>query len=192
MDFYELLKGPGPVILDGGMGTMLQARGLGLGEHPELAALEHRDWVVDIHRQYAQAGSQILCANTFGANREKLRRTGKTVAEVVPPSIDAAREGAAGNALVALDIGPIGQLLEPTGSLRFEEAVNIFKEVVLAGVQAGADLVLIETMTDLQECRAALLAVKECCSLPVMVTMTYEDRGRTFLGHSPACAALTA
>ena len=76
MDFYELLKGPGPVILDGGMGTMLQARGLGLGEHPELAALEHRDWVVDIHRQYAQAGSQILCANTFGANREKLRRTG--------------------------------------------------------------------------------------------------------------------
>ena len=77
MDFYELLKGPGPVILDGGMGTMLQARGLGLGEHPELAALEHRDWVVDIHRQYAQAGSQILCANTFGANREKLRRTGK-------------------------------------------------------------------------------------------------------------------
>ena len=110
--------------------------------------------------------------------------------EVVPPSIDAAREGAAGNALVALDIGPIGQLLEPTGSLRFEEAVNIFKEVVLAGVQAGADLVLIETMTDLQECRAALLAVKECCSLPVMVTMTYEDRGRTFLGHSPACAAL--
>ena len=190
MDFYELLKGPGPVILDGGMGTMLQARGLGLGEHPELAALEHRDWVVDIHRQYAQAGSQILCANTFGANREKLRRTGKTVTEVVPPSIDAAREGAAGNALVALDIGPIGQLLEPTGSLRFEEAVNIFKEVVLAGVPAGADLVLIETMTDLQECRAALLAVKECCSLPVMVTMTYEDRGRTFLGHSPACAAL--
>ena len=91
---------------------------------------------------------------------------------------------------MALDIGPIGQLLEPTGSLRFEEAVNIFKEVVLAGVQAGADLVLIETMTDLQECRAALLAVKECCSLPVMVTMTYEDRGRTFLGHSPACAAL--
>ena len=79
VDFYELLKGPGPVILDGGMGTMLQARGLGLGEHPELAALEHRDWVVDIHRQYAQAGSQILCANTFGANREKLRRTGKTV-----------------------------------------------------------------------------------------------------------------
>ena len=190
MDFYELLKGPGPVILDGGMGTMLQARGLGLGEYPELAALAHRDWVVDIHRQYARAGSQILCANTFGANREKLSRTGKTVAEVVPPSIAAARAGAEGKALVALDIGPIGQLLEPTGSLRFEEAVDIFKEVVLAGVQAGADLVLIETMTDLQECRAALLAVKECCSLPVMVTMTYEDRGRTFLGHSPACAAL--
>ncbi len=173
------------------MGTMLQARGLKLGEAPELAALEHPDWLEDIHAAYVEAGSQIIFANTFGCNREKLRRTGKTVEEVVPPSIAAARKAAAGRALVALDMGPIGQLLEPTGTLQFEDAVDIFAQVVRSGAAAGADLVMIETMTDLQECRAALLAVKENSDLPVMVTMTYEESGRTFLGCSPACAALT-
>lgn len=191
MEFRELLKAPGPVILDGGMGTMLQAKGLKLGEHPELAALEHPDWLLDIHRSYVEAGTQILCANTFGANREKLKRTGKTVEEVIPPSIAAARKAAQGKALVALDLGPIGQLLEPTGTLDFETAVDIFAQEVRSAVSAGADLVMIETMTDLQECRAALLAVKENSNLPVLVSMTYEERGRTFLGHSPACAALT-
>jgi 5-methyltetrahydrofolate--homocysteine methyltransferase len=170
---------------------MLQAKGLRLGEHPELAALEHPDWLLDIHRAYAAAGTQILCANTFGANREKLKRTGRTVEEVIPPSIAIAKEAAAGRALVALDLGPIGQLLEPTGTLDFETAVEIFAQQVRAGAAAGADLVMIETMTDLQECRAALLAVKENSGLPVMVSMTYEERGRTFLGHAPACAALT-
>ena len=191
MEFRKLLEAPGPVILDGGMGTMLQAKGLKLGEHPELAALDHPDWLLDIHRAYAEAGSQILCANTFGANREKLRRTGRTVEEVIPPSIAIAREAAAGRALVALDLGPVGQLLEPTGTLDFETAVDIFAQQVRCAVSAGADLVMIETMTDLQECRAALLAVKENSSLPVLVSMTYEERGRTFLGHAPACAALT-
>ena len=173
------------------MGTMLQARGLKLGEHPELAALEHSDWLLDIHRAYVDAGTQILCANTFGANREKLLRTGRTVEEVIPASIAIAREAARGKALVALDLGPIGQLLEPTGTLEFETAVDIFAQQVRAAVSAGADLVMIETMTDLQECRAALLAVKENSSLPVIVSLTYEERGRTFLGHAPACAALT-
>lgn len=173
------------------MGTMLQAKGLRLGEYPELAALEHPDWLLDIHRAYVEAGTQILCANTFGANREKLRRTGKTAEEVIPPSIAIAKEAAAGRALVALDLGPIGQLLEPTGALDFEEAVDIFAQQVRCAVSAGADLVMIETMTDLQECRAALLAVKENSTLPVIVSLTYEERGRTFLGHAPACAALT-
>jgi len=191
VEFRKLLEAPGPVILDGGMGTMLQAKGLKLGEHPELAALDHPDWLLDIHRAYAEAGSQILCANTFGANREKLRRTGRTVEEVIPPSIAIAREAAAGRALVALDLGPVGQLLEPTGTLDFETAVDIFAQQVRCAVSAGADLVMIETMTDLQECRAALLAVKENSTLPVLVSMTYEERGRTFLGHAPACAALT-
>lgn len=179
------------MILDGGMGTMLQAKGLKLGEHPELAALDHPDWLLDIHRAYAEAGSQILCANTFGTNREKLKRTGRTVEEVIPPSIAIAKEAAAGRALVALDLGPVGQLLEPTGTLDFETAVNIFAQQVRCAVSAGADLVMIETMTDLQECRAALLAVKENSTLPVLVSMTYEERGRTFLGHAPACVALT-
>ena len=191
MEFRKLLEAPGPVILDGGMGTMLQAKGLKLGEHPELAALDHPDWLLDIHRAYAEAGSQILCANTFGTNREKLKRTGRTVEEVIPPSIAIAKEAAAGRALVALDLGPVGQLLEPTGTLDFETAVDIFAQQVRCAVSAGADLVMIETMTDLQECRAALLAVKENSTLPVLVSMTYEERGRTFLGHAPACAALT-
>ena len=191
MEFRELLNTPGPVLLDGGMGTMLQARGLSMGEWPELVALEHPDWLEDIHRAYVEAGAQILCANTFGANREKLGRTGRTVEEVVPPSVEIARRAARGRALVALDVGPTGQLLEPTGTLRFEEAVDIFAQTVRAGVQAGADLILIETMTDLQEARAALLAAKENSSLPVIVTMTYEERGRTFLGCDPASAALT-
>ncbi|MCI8436311.1 MAG: dihydropteroate synthase [Lawsonibacter sp.] len=191
MEFRELLNTPGPILLDGGMGTMLQARGLKLGEHPELAALEHSGWLLDIHRAYVDAGTQILCANTFGANREKLLRTGRTAEEVIPASIAIAREAAQGKALVALDLGPIGQLLEPTGTLEFETAVDIFAQQVRAAVSAGADLVMIETMTDLQECRAALLAVKENSSLPVIVSLTYEERGRTFLGHAPACAALT-
>ena len=160
---------------------MLQAKGLPVGATPELTALEHPEWLLDIHRAYVEAGAQILCANTFGANREKLGRTGRTVEEVVPPSVEIARRAARGRALVALDVGPTGQLLEPTGTLRFEEAVDIFAQTERAGVQAGADLILIETMTDLQEARAALLAAKENSSLPVIVTMTYEERGRTFL-----------
>ena len=173
------------------MGTMLQSKGLKPGEYPELAALEHPDWLFDIHRAYVDAGSQIINTNTFGANRHKLTPMGKTVDEVVSASVAVARKAADGRALVALDVGPIGQLLEPTGTLPFEQAVDVFKEVISAGVKAGVDLIFIETVTDLQEARAALLAAKETCELPVMVTMTYEARCRTFLGHSPAAAALT-
>ena len=191
MEFNTLLASNTPVLLDGGMGTMLQARGLAAGQHPELAALEHPDWLEDIHRAYVEAGSQIISANTFGANRLKLANMGKTVAEVVPASIAVARKAAGDRALVALDIGPVGQLLEPTGILPFEQAVDIFKETVICGVEAGVDLIFIETMADLQEARAALIAAKEVCDLPVMVSMTFEERGRTFLGCPPAAAALT-
>ena len=173
------------------MGTMLQAKGLPVGAIPELTALEHPDWLLDIHRAYVEAGAQILYANTFGANREKLSHCGKTVEEIVPAAVALAKEAAQGRALVALDIGPTGQLLEPTGILDFETAVDIFAQVVRAGAAAGADLIVIETMTDLQEARAALLAAKENSGLPVLVTMTYEATGRTFLGCSPAAAALT-
>ena len=191
MEFLELLKTGRPVLLDGGMGTMLQARGLPVGAAPETATLEHPEWLREIHSAYLDAGSQIVYANTFGANREKLAHCGRTVAEVVPAAVSVAREAARGRGLVALDVGPIGQLLEPTGTLEFEQAVDIFAEVVEAGAAAGADLIAIETMTDLQEARAALLVAREHSSLPVLVTMTYEATGRTFLGCSPACAALT-
>ena len=173
------------------MGTMLQAKGLPVGATPELTALEHPEWLLDIHRAYVEAGAQILYANTFGANREKLSHCGRTVEEIVPAAVALAKEAAQGRALVALDIGPTGQLLEPTGILDFETAVDIFAQVVKAGAAAGADLIVIETMTDLQEARAALLAAKENSNLPVLVTMTYEATGRTFLGCSPAAAALT-
>ena len=173
------------------MGTMLQAKGLPVGGIPELTALEHPGWLEEIHAAYVQAGAQIIYACTFGANREKLAHCGATVEEIVPAAVSIAKKAAGGKALVALDIGPIGQLLEPTGTLDFEQAVDIFAQVVRAGVQAGADLIAIETMTDLQEARAALLAAKENADLPVLVTMTYEASGRTFLGCSPACAALT-
>ena len=191
MEFLELLKTDRPVLLDGGMGTMLQARGLPVGATPELVALEHPDWLREIHTAYLDAGSQIIYANTFGANREKLERTGRSVEEIVTAAVTVAKEAAAGRGLVALDIGPCGQLLEPTGMLGLEDAVDLFAQVVRAGVQAGADLIAIETMTDLQEARAALLAAKENSTLPVLVTMTYEASGRTFLGCSPAAAALT-
>ena len=191
MEFLELLQTGRPVLLDGGMGTMLQAKGLPVGATPELTALEHPEWLLDIHRAYVEAGAQILYANTFGANREKLSHCGKTVEEIVPAAVALAKEAAQGRALVALDIGPTGQLLEPTGILDFETAVDIFAQVVRAGAAAGADLIVIETMTDLQEARAALLAAKENSGLPVLVTMTYEATGRTFLGCSPAAAALT-
>ena len=190
MEFNKLLQGDAPILLDGGMGTMLQAKGLAAGQHPELAALICPDRLEEIHRAYVQAGSRIISTNTFGANRIKLCAMGATVEQVVPPSVAIARKAAGGKALVALDIGPIGQLLEPTGILPFEQAVDIFKETIRCGVEAGVDLIFIETMADLQEARAALIAAKEVCDLPVMVSMTFEERGRTFLGCPPA-AALT-
>ena len=170
------------VFLDGGMGTQLQARGLQPGQKPELAALEMPEVLTAIHTDYANAGADILLANTFGANAKKLTGCGHTVEEVVSASITCARKAAeTTGACVALDIGPLGELLVPAGTLAFEDAYNEFAQVIRAGAAAGADLVFLETMTDLYELKAALLAVKENSSLPVIVTMTYEERGRTFL-----------
>jgi len=173
------------------MGTMLQKQGLKLGQKPELVCLEHPEAVTAIHRQYAQAGSNILYANTFGANRLKLRDTGHTVAEVISVAIGCAKDGARGTgAKVALDIGPLGQLMRPMGSLTFEECYDMFREMCVAGENAGADLIAIETMMDLAEARAAVLAAKENTSLPVIVTMTFEESGRTFLGCDVGAAGM--
>ena len=190
MTVQELLQ-KDYIILDGGMGTMLQAKGMETGTIPETLNILKPDWIIDVHRQYIDAGSNIIYANTFGANRCKMDGTGFSVDDVVSAAVKNARTAADGRALVALDIGPIGQLLEPTGALSFEEANDIFSEIVKAGVNAGADLIVIETMTDLYETKAAVLAAKENSALPVFVTMTFESNMRTFTGCSVSAMCLT-
>ncbi len=176
-DFNKLL------FLDGAMGTVLQQRGLAVGEQPELLNLTQPALLQQIYREYMEAGSQVIYANTFGANAHKLARTGHGVEEIITAAIKLARESVEGSeTLVALDIGPLGELLEPMGTLTFEAAYELFKEMAVAGEKAGAQLAVIETMTDLYEAKAALLAVKENTSLPAFVTMSFEERGRTFTG----------
>ena len=173
----------GLVMLDGAMGTVLQQRGLPPGGKPELLNFTSPELLRAIYREYIDAGSQIICANTFGANALKLAGTGYSVDQVVSAAVAVAREAAAGTGVkVSLDLGPLGELLEPLGTLSFERAYGYFKEVAVAGERAGAELVSIETMTDLYEARAALLAVKENTSLPVLATMSFEQSGRTFTG----------
>lgn len=181
------------VFLDGGMGTQLQQRGLQPGQKPELAALEMPDVLTAIHRDYTAAGADILLANTFGANAKKLAGCGRSVEEVVSASIACARRaGQETSALVALDIGPLGELLAPAGTLAFEDAYEEFAQVIRAGTAAGADLVFLETMTDLYELKAAILAAKENCNLPVFTSMSFESRGRTFTGCTVESYAVTA
>ncbi len=186
--FYKLLNENEFVFLDGAMGTMLQANGLEAGGIPELLNFTRPELIADIHKAYAEAGARIVYANTFGANRYKLEHADKSVTEVIKAAVENAKKAVSGKALVALDIGPIGQLLEPTGSLSFEEAYDIFREQVTAG--AEADLIVFETMTDLYELKAAVLAAKENSSLPIVCTMTFEKNMRTFTGCSVSAMAL--
>ncbi len=179
------------VILDGAFGTLLQQAGLQPGEIPELWSLDHAGEIVAIHRSYVEAGADIIYSNTFGANRYKLAESQVTVEQVVKASVANAKEACVGSdTMVALDIGPIGQMLEPMGNLPFTEAYDIFREIVIAG-RDDADLVVIETMTDLREIKAAVLAARENSDLPVICTMTFEENGRTFTGTSAAIMALT-
>ncbi|MDR2781573.1 MAG: homocysteine S-methyltransferase family protein [Holosporaceae bacterium] len=179
-------------LLDGGMGTMLQKSGAPMGICPEMLNIEHPEIIENVHRQYIEAGSQIIYANTFGANRYKLSDIEFSPTEIIEAAIKIARRAAGkDNVKVALDIGPIGKLLQPNGCLTFEEAYDLFKEEVIAGQRAGADLIVIETVADLLEAKAAVLASKENSDLPIFVTMTYEENGRTFVGCSPASMAVT-
>lgn len=174
------------------MGTMLQAAGMPVGIVPETWNITHPENIIAVHRRYLEAGTQVLYTNTFGVNRFKAVRSGYSVAELTAAGVRCAREAAMGtSARVALDIGPIGQLLEPLGTLRFEEAYDVFREILVAGEEAGADLVIIETMSDLYEVKAAVLAARENTKLPVWVTMTFEASGRTFLGTTVPSMALT-
>ena len=179
------------VLLDGAMGTMLQRAGLKLGDRPETLSVTAPQVVEDIHRQYVEAGAQMILANTFCANAHKLAGTGFAVGQVVTASVQAALRAAQGRAAVALDVGPIGEMLEPLGTLSFDEAYALFAQMIRAGVAAGAQAIFFETFSDLNELRAGVLAARETCSLPVFACMTFEQSGRTFLGCRADAAAMT-
>lgn len=168
---------------------MIQAANIDAGHVPELLNLTDPETIMNIHRRYAESGSDIIYANTFGANRYKLNGTGHSVEEVISAGIANAKKAVGEKVLVALDLGPIGQLLEPSGILTFEEAYDCYKEQVLAG--KDADIIVLETMTDLYEVKAALLAAKENSDKPVLVTMSFEENQRTFTGVSPECMIAT-
>ena len=181
-----------PILLDGGMGTQLQAAGLPMGQLPELWNLTEPEKITAVHRRYVEAGSRVLYTNTFGVNGLKASRFGHSVSELVAAGVRCAKAAVHGEDVrVALDIGPLGQILEPLGTLRFEEAYELFREIVIAGRDAGAGLVVIETMSDLYEVKAAVLAAKENCSLPVWTTMTFEASGRSFVGTTVPAMGLT-
>ncbi len=180
------------ILLDGAMGTTLQRHGIKLGQHPDVLSITDRKLIESIHKSYIESGSDVIYTNTFGANEYKLEGSGYSVEEVITASVEAAKEARRGtDAKIALDIGPVGQLLEPSGTLSFERAYEMFKRQIVCGAACGADLIVIETMTDLYEVKAALLAAKENSNLPVYVTMTFEKNMRTFAGCDIMSAAIT-
>lgn len=191
VDVKKLIKSK-VMLFDGAMGTMLQKRGLKLGENPEVINFTDENIVIDIHKEYIKEGADIITTNTFGANEIKLKNTLYSVEEVITKAVSLAKKAIADEeVLIALDIGPLGELIEPMGTLSFDDAVKIFKRIVNAGVREGVDILLIETMTDLYEMKAAILACKEASSLPVFATMTFENDGRTFTGCLPESMAIT-
>ena len=175
------------LFFDGAMGTMLQERGLKAGAFPETYNLTHPDVVLSIHKAYVAAGADVVTANTFGANPFKMK--GVDVAAVITSGVEIAKQSGAKK--VALDVSSHGALLEPNGTLSFDEAYENYSFIMKTGEAAGADIILIETMSDLLEAKCALLAAKENTSLPVYVTMTYMEDGRTFLGTDPVTATVT-
>ena len=172
------------LFFDGGMGSLLQERGLKQGELPETWNLKKPEELIRIHREYLEAGADIVLANTFGANRFKYDNLDEIIAAGIANAKTAVRESGK-NAYVALDMGPTGKLLKPMGTLDFEEAVSVYAEVVRAGEKAGADLILIETMSDTYELKAAMLAAKENSSLPVMATVVFDEGHKLLTGASP-------
>lgn len=188
MDFRSFLK-DNTVILDGGMGTLLQKKGVLSTGHPEELNITHPEIITGIHRDYFDAGSNVVCTNTFGANILKFERDTleKIISAAVQNAVSArAESGSTHPKFVALDIGPTGKLLAPMGDLDFEDAVSVFAESIRIGVKCGVDLIVIETMNDSYETKAALLAAKESCSLPVIVTNAYGADGCLLTGASPA------
>lgn len=172
------------IYFDGGLGTMLQERGLQGGEYPETWNLTHPEELIAIHKAYLEAGCHVINANTFGANGLKFDNVEEIITAGIQLAKEAKKQAGRMDAYVALDIGPTGKLLEPMGDLPFEKAVSYFAQMVKAGVKAGADLILIETMSDTYEAKAAVLAAKENSSLPVIVTMIFDENQRLLTGGS--------
>lgn len=178
------------LFFDGAMGTMLQKNGLKTGELPENMNLTHPEVLLKIHKEYLDAGCNVITTNTFGANSLKFNN----VEEIITSAVSLVKKATADydrDTFVALDVGPIGKLLEPCGDLPFEDAYELFKEQVVAGEKAGADLVLIETMGDLYEIKAAILAAKENTNLPVLVSMIFDEKGILLTGADIKTAVVT-
>lgn len=193
MDIKQYLLTGNRLIFDGAMGTMLQKKGLPAGMIPEEVNFLHPEWLIDIHQEYLAAGAHVITTNTFGANSHKLATLSHTVSETVSAALDIAvkARGDRNDVFIAQDLGPIGQLMLPSGTLTFDEAYELYKEQVLAG-NDRADFFLLETSSDLYELKAAVLAVKENSKLPVICTMTFEKNMRTFNGTSVESLALMA
>ena len=176
------------LFFDGGTGTLLQEKGLKPGELPEVWNLEHTEEMIDIHRRYFEAGSDIVLSNTFGANALKFKASGCDIEDVVTAAVVNVKEAAqlgvhdGREVYTGLDIGPTGKLLKPMGDLSFEDAYAAFRETMVIGEAAGADLIHIETMSDTYEVKAAVLAAKENTKLPVFATMIFDGKGKLLTG----------
>ena len=176
------------LFLDGGMGTLLQERGLKPGELPETWNLKRKEEIIEIHRQYYEAGSDIVLSNTFGANALKFHDEDCSLREIIFAAVDNVKTARAlagkddGRHYAALDIGPTGKLLEPMGDLSFDEAYEAFAQAARYGAEAGADLIHIETMSDTYEVKAAVLAAKEQTGIPVFATLIFDERGKLLTG----------
>ncbi|MGL5348749.1 MAG: homocysteine S-methyltransferase family protein [Peptostreptococcaceae bacterium] len=195
MNIREYIK-QNILVFDGAMGTMLQQKGLKIGENPEVFGFENPEKLMEIHKAYLEAGSNVITTNTFGANELKLDKIGYSVEKIVDNAISVAKLAIekVNNSkpkFVALDIGPIGEMLEPMGTLSFDSAYEIFKRQVIQGKKSGADIIIIETMMDLYEAKAAVLAAKENSDLPIFCTMTFDENGRSFTGCMPESMVAT-
>lgn len=191
-EFQQLIIEKGPVILDGATGTNLMAAGMPVGACPEAWILENPQVLLDLQRSYVEAGSDIVYAPTFTGNRIKLAEYGlwDRLEEINTKLVQLSKQAVGGKALVAGDMTMTGQQLYPMGDLLFEELVEVYKEQARVLAEAGVDLFAVETMMSLQECRAAVIAIRETCDLPIMVTLTYNEDGRTLFGTPPETAVV--
>lgn len=174
------------LIFDGAMGTVLLKKGFKFNENFETLNITQKNLIKEIHKDYIDNGAMIITTNTFGANELKLNDTGFSVEEVIDSAVNVAKEAKGSNNIkIALDLGPIGHLLEYAGTKNFKRTYEVFKRQVVQGQKSGVDLFLIETMTDINEAKAAILAVKENSNLPLFCTMAFNKEGRTFNGCTP-------